>query len=85
MNDNKSDFQFRVKLIFALILFLFGVLICNLYFLQVRCSQKYLLLADKNRIRLSPLLPRRGRILTSDGKVIARNQQRYKLSIESCP
>lgn len=83
-HDYKKDIQFRIRLILILIFCLTGVLVYNLYFLQIQNSQKYLLLSDKNRIRLSPVLPRRGRILTSDGKIIAQNYQRYKLSMETC-
>lgn len=82
--DYKKDIQFRLRLILSVVFVLSGILIYNLYSLQIRSSQKYLLLSDKNRIRLSPILPKRGRILTSDGEVIARNHQRYKLSIEAC-
>jgi penicillin-binding protein 2 len=41
-------------------------------------------MAEKNRIRLSPLLPKRGRIFTADKKIIAKNKRRHKLTIEAC-
>ncbi|GHU12212.1 penicillin-binding protein 2 [Alphaproteobacteria bacterium] len=61
-----------------------GLLIYELYYLQVDCHNKYAMLSEKNRVRLSPSLPKRGRIFTADGKLIASNKYKYKLTIESC-
>jgi penicillin-binding protein 2 len=41
-------------------------------------------MSDKNRIRLSPVLPKRGRIITSDGKIIASSVHRYRLVMDYC-
>jgi penicillin-binding protein 2 len=65
-------------------LFLGILLILNLYWLQIGDAEKYVLLSNKNRIRILPILPKRGRIITSDGKTIAGNICRYKLVMEQC-
>lgn len=89
MIDNNKDspkksFKKTVKMVFLIILVLFTILICKLFTLQVIESQKYSTLSDKNRIRVYPIVQRRGRIMSADGKILARNRQRYRLSIESC-
>ncbi len=88
MIDNNKDYQnnFRktAKTVFYITVVLFAVLIFKLFTLQVIESQKYSTLSDKNRIRVYPVVQRRGRIISADGKVLARNRQRYRLSIESC-
>ncbi|MDR2724019.1 MAG: penicillin-binding protein 2 [Holosporaceae bacterium] len=84
-NENaKKEIQLRIKIVLSLVLLLIGILVYNLYFLQVDCHHKYAMLSEKNRIKLSPLLPKRGRIFTADGKQIASNKYKYKLTLESC-
>lgn len=84
-NDNaKKEIQLRIKIVLSMVLLLMGTLVYNLYFLQVDCHHKYAMLSEKNRIRLWPLLPKRGRIFTVDGKLIAGNKYKYKLTLESC-
>ncbi|GHU17604.1 penicillin-binding protein 2 [Alphaproteobacteria bacterium] len=82
--DPKKEIQRRIIIIISAILMLVGLLIYELYFLQVDCYNKYAMLSEKNRVRLSPLLPKRGRIFTADGKLIASSKYKYKLTIESC-
>ena len=83
-NDFRKNIKFRSKIIFGLVLFLSVVLIINLYWLQIGNTEKYELLSNKNRIRVLPILPKRGRIITSDEKTIAGNNCRYKLMMEQC-
>ncbi|GHT91311.1 penicillin-binding protein 2 [Alphaproteobacteria bacterium] len=83
-HDPQKEIQRRVIMIISAILILIGLLIYELYFLQVDCYNKYAMLSEKNRVRLSPLLPKRGRIFTADGKLIASSKYKNKLTIESC-
>ena len=83
-NDAKKDFNNRALAIFAVVFLLTGVLVYNLYVLQIRFVEKYSMLSDKNRIRLSPVIPKRGKFITADGKVIASSNRCYKLMVESC-
>jgi penicillin-binding protein 2 len=53
----------------------------RLYYLQVVRSDQYRMLADENRISLRLLAPRRGKILDRDGRVLATNQQNYRVLI----
>lgn len=51
----------------------------RLYFLQVKEGNKYKDLAEGNRIRLIPIMPRRGVIKDRNGKVLAEGIPRYQL------
>ncbi len=76
--------HFRHDFLIIVVCVLCGLLIANLYVLQVNNSDKYMILSDKNRIRLVPSLPKRGKIITSDGKTVAGNVCRYKLIMDYC-
>ncbi|MDR0968646.1 MAG: penicillin-binding protein 2 [Holosporaceae bacterium] len=80
----KDEVKFRAKIVILTTIGLSAVLIANLFRLQIIEANKYELLSKKNRIRVSPILPKRGRIITSDGKIVARNAYRYKLLMERC-
>jgi penicillin-binding protein 2 len=83
-DDFRRDFQLRIKIVLAICLILSAILVRRLYVLQIKESPKYLLMSNKNRIRLSPILPKRGRIISSDNVTIAGNRQKYRLIIEAC-
>lgn len=72
----------RQNILITIVCLMSCVLIAKLYILQVQNSEKYMVLSDKNRIRLTPLTPKRGRIITSDGKVVAGNSCRYRLVMD---
>jgi len=87
MLDHKepgNDRKFRERIVLLTILFLGGVLIANLYRLQINDAEKYILMSDKNRIRVSPTLPRRGRIITADGQIVANCISKYRLMMDRC-
>ncbi len=55
----------------------FFILALRLYYLQVYLQGHYQTLSDKNRIHLTPLKPKRGRIYDRKGIVLVDNDQRY--------
>lgn len=55
----------------------FALLAGRLYQLQVLNHDRYVLLSDRNRIRVEPLTPRRGRLLAADGAVLADGRSRF--------
>ncbi|MDR1375750.1 MAG: penicillin-binding protein 2 [Holosporaceae bacterium] len=81
---SQKDRKIRAKIIIFLVIVLSAILLIELYMLQVHFSEKYSLMSDKNRIRLSPVLPKRGRIITSDGKIVASSVHRYRLIMDYC-
>lgn len=76
--------HFRRDLLIFIVSVLCVLLVVNLYVLQIRNADKYMILSNKNRIRLVPSLPKRGKIVTSDGKNIAGNICCYKLISDYC-
>ena len=58
------------------------VLIGSLYLLQIKHARKYQLMSDRNRIRVLPLVPKRGRIISADDKVLAFCNYKHKLVMD---
>jgi penicillin-binding protein 2 len=81
---NKDDIRFRARIVFGVMLLMSALLTIHLYQLQISNAEKYALMSNKNRIRVLPILPKRGHIITSDGKIAAGNSYRYKLMMECC-
>lgn len=78
------ELNFRKNITVGFIIFLCLILIFNLYLLQIKHGHKYQLMSDKNRIRINPILPKRGRILSSDGQVLAQNIYKHRLMMDYC-
>ena len=83
-NDFKNLLEFRRRFVLAFIGVLCAILIFNLYILQVKYSKKYQLMSDKNRIRVLPLIPKRGRIISADDQVLAFCDYKHKLVMDYC-
>jgi penicillin-binding protein 2 len=60
---------------------LFAAIAERMYQLQILESDRYLVLADENRINLQLLAPQRGRILDRFGAALADNHQNYRLVV----
>ncbi len=60
----------RMKVLAALVVFMFAALTTRLWFLQVLASPEFSKEAQQNRVRLVPTMPVRGKILDRDGKVL---------------
>ncbi|MCG8434660.1 MAG: penicillin-binding protein 2 [Gammaproteobacteria bacterium] len=63
------------------IVFLLGILITRLYYLQVHNHQHYATLSDGNRVRIESLDPNRGLIYDANGVLLAENVPNYQLEI----
>lgn len=74
----------RKNLMLILIGVLCLILIGSLYLLQIKHVQKYQLMSDRNRIRVLPLVPKRGRIISADDKVLAFCNYKHKLVMDYC-
>ena len=60
---------------------LFTALAQRMYQLQILESDRYVVLADENRMNLQLLAPQRGRILDRFGAALADNHQNYRLVV----
>lgn len=76
-----SLFIRRALIAFAVVLLLFGVLITNLYHLQISRFDAYQTRSNSNRIKLMPIPPSRGLIYDRNGVVLALNQTFYQLEV----
>ncbi len=75
--------KIRLRVVVALVFVLgcFGLLIDRLWVLQVERYQGLAERADRNRIALVPIVPRRGDIVDRNGVVLARSYRDYTLEI----
>ncbi|MCK5820151.1 MAG: penicillin-binding protein 2, partial [Psychromonas sp.] len=71
----------RTLVVFLLILCAVGILISNLYFLQVTSFEKYQTRSNANRINLQIIPPNRGLIYDRNGIILAENRSVYSLKV----
>jgi penicillin-binding protein 2 len=72
MTESKT--RVRMKVLAALVAFMFAALTTRLWFLQVLASEQFVDLADQNQVRLVPIDPLRGEILDRNGAVLVGNR-----------
>ncbi|NDO82475.1 penicillin-binding protein 2 [Citrobacter sp. NCU1] len=71
----------RVVVAFGLVVFCFGILLFNLYNLQIRQHQYYATRSDENDIKMLPIAPTRGMIYDRNGIPLVRNVTWYDISV----
>lgn len=74
-------FNRRALVAFAFVLLCFGILLANLYNLQVVRYEEYSTRADDNRIKLVPLSPNRGMIFDRRGTLLAENAPVHSIEL----
>ncbi|WP_387466370.1 peptidoglycan DD-transpeptidase MrdA [Photorhabdus sp. RM323S] len=74
-------FARRALVAFIVILVLTGVLVANLYHLQITRHEDYQTRSNENRIKLVPIAPSRGIIYDRKGTPLALNRTIYQLEI----
>ncbi|WPC73330.1 penicillin-binding protein 2 [Vibrio porteresiae] len=74
-------FRNRAVVSFVGIIMLVGVLIANLYNIQVNQYQDYKTRSNDNRIKVVPISPNRGLIYDRNGKLLAENRPVFSLEI----
>ncbi len=81
-HKSESDLFFRRALVaFGGILILIGVLLFNLYNIQVRDYKDYTTRSNDNRIKIVPVAPNRGLIFDRNGNMLAENRPVYSLEV----
>jgi len=60
---------------------LLGVLIANMYYLQIASYQSYQTRSNENRIKVQPIAPNRGVIKDINGRLLAANEPSFSLEI----
>ncbi|MBN2226873.1 MAG: penicillin-binding protein 2 [candidate division Zixibacteria bacterium] len=71
----------RVKIAGALVILLLLIIAAGLFYHQVLRHDKYLEESENNRIRISPIIPKRGLIYDRHREVIADNRVSFTVSI----
>ncbi len=71
----------RTLVVFIAILFAIGVLISNLYYLQISSFQTYQTRSNANRISVQTVPPNRGLIYDRNGIILAENRPVYSLQV----
>ncbi|MCW8996116.1 MAG: penicillin-binding protein 2, partial [Psychromonas sp.] len=74
-------FMRRTVIIFIAILFAIGILISNLYYLQITSFQSYQTRSNANRINVQSVPPNRGLIYDRNGIILAENRPVYSLQV----
>ena len=74
-------FMRRTVVVFIAILFAIGILISNLYYLQITSFQTYQTRSNANRISVQTVPPNRGLIYDRNGIVLAENRPVYSLQV----
>lgn len=78
---NRKKLLIRVFVAMLLVLSCFGLLIYRLYFLQIVRYQGFSERAERNRITLLPIPPKRGDVVDRNGEVLARSYRDYTIEI----
>jgi penicillin-binding protein 2 len=79
--QQKQRFRLRAWVGGLFALACFGVLVGRFWYLQVDRYEGLSERADRNRIAVVPIPPRRGEILDRNGEVLARNYRTYTLEV----
>ncbi len=77
--DDPRDFAGKIAIFQYLTVLIFVFLLSGFWQLQVQDPEKYVEAAERNRIKSTPLLAPRGKILDRDGRVIVDNRTSYSL------
>ena len=82
-NTERELYFFRVRIfvVAGIMLLCFLCLFARFIWLQVIMHEKYVTLAEENRISIVPVVPNRGLIMDRNGVVLARNFSAYTLEI----
>jgi penicillin-binding protein 2 len=75
-------FRLRVAIASGFVLFLFFLLACRFFYLQVVRHGELHTLAEANRISIVPVVPNRGIIVDRNGTALANNYSAYTLEIQ---
>jgi penicillin-binding protein 2 len=84
MHDHAAEaslFKRRALFTFVCVVILLGILLSNLYHLQIVSYTAYETRSNDNRIRVVPVAPSRGLIYDRHGKILAENQPFFSLEM----
>ena len=71
----------RTLVVFIAIIFAIGILISNLYYLQINSFKSYQTRSNSNRISVQTIVPNRGLIYDRNGIILAENRPVFSLQV----
>ena len=71
----------RLLVVSIIVIFMLGILLARVAYLQVMKNADYQTLSNQNRIKIEPLAPNRGRIYDRNGVILAENRLVFSLEI----
>ncbi len=71
----------RLLVVSIIVIFMLGILLARVAYLQVLKNADYQTLSNQNRIKIEPLAPNRGRIYDRNGVILAENRLVFSLEI----
>ena len=81
MRDGGTNKGLRISLATAFLVLAFLAIISGLFYHQVILKSKYIAESENNRIRIQPIIPKRGVIYDRNYQVIADNRLSFTVSI----
>ncbi|RKX22767.1 MAG: penicillin-binding protein 2 [Candidatus Zixiibacteriota bacterium] len=81
MRDSGTDKGLRIGIASIFLVLAFLAIISGLFYHQVILYNKYIVESENNRIRIQPIIPKRGVIYDRNNKVIADNRLSFTVSI----
>jgi len=84
LRDHSAEtalFSRRIMVSFIFVLCILGLLLSNLYYLQVDSYQAYKTRSNENRVKLVPIAPNRGLIYDRNGVLLAENKPVFSLDM----
>ena len=74
-------FMRRTLVVFIAMLVAIGILVSNLYYLQINAYESYQTRSNSNRISVQTIVPNRGLIYDRNGIILAENRPVYSLKV----
>lgn len=84
IQDHSAEANLVARRAVISILFVFvfmGILLSNMYYLQVKLYDSYKTRSNENRIKVQPIAPNRGVIKDINGKLLAANEPTFTLEL----
>jgi penicillin-binding protein 2 len=81
MPDDRRSLTIRLSVLQYLVAVIFAALAVGFWIFQIAQHDKFLEIAENNRIRKLPLPAPRGVLLDRDGKVLVENQNTYNIAL----
>jgi penicillin-binding protein 2 len=77
--DGAPELRRRARLLYLVLIFVFGALLARLFFLQVVDGERYTFLSENNRVRIKRIPGTRGMVLDRQGQLLVDSRPSFDL------